>query len=250
MKSLALIAALGSVSLSLAAEETNNKLTADLKIEAASKYIWRGINLENACVLQPSLSLNYQGFTATIWGNMDLTNYNGTWYDFSSKPAGKFTEWDASLQYTHQVGPVKATVGFVDYQFPYQGYNRTEEVYASLGWSGCADVTLSGYLGVLDADGFYSTLGVSKAVSKLWGAPLVVSAQAGYGDKKHNSYYYNYNKNGFTDALFSISAEFNQGKGYTITPYLKYSTLLDDKIFEDDTQRDNLIGGVVLGFKF
>jgi hypothetical protein len=250
MKSLALIAALGSVSLGLAAEETNNKLTADLKIEAASKYIWRGINLDNGCVLQPSLGLNYAGFTATIWGNLDLTNYNGTWYDFTSKPAGKFTEWDASLQYTHKVGPVNATVGFVDYQFPYQGYDRTQEAYATIGWSGCADVALSGYLGILDIDGFYSTLNVSKEVTKLWSAPLVVGAQVGYGDKKHNRYYYGYNKETFTDALFSVSATFDQGKGYTITPYLKYSTLLDNKIFEDDAQRDNLIGGVVLGFKF
>ncbi len=244
MKSLALVVAFGSVAYAAA-----NDFSVNFDVDFASKYVWRGVNWNNGCVLQPSLAVNYGGFKAQIWGSMDLTNW-ATWYDFKDKPAGYFSEWDTSVQYTHNFGTFDLTVGGVDYQYPYQGYVRTQEVYGTLAMKGSVNVAVSGYFDVNEVEGVYADLTVSKDVCKLWGAPLSVSAKVGYGDKKHNDWYYDYNKATFTDALFTVSAKFDQGKGYTITPYLKYSTFLDEDIYANWPQRDNLTAGVVLGFKF
>jgi len=244
IKTLALVAAFGSTAFAAA-----NDFSVNFDVDFASKYIWRGANWNNGCVLQPSLAVNYGGFKAQIWGSMDLTNW-ATWYDFKEKPAGYFTEWDTSVQYTHNFGAFDLTVGGVDYQYPYQGYKRTQEVYGKLGMKGVVDVELGGYFDVKEVEGVYADLTLSKEVCKFWGAPLTLSAKVGYGDKKHNDWYYGYNKEAFADALFTVSAKFDQGKGYTITPYLKYSTFVDEAVAADWPQRDNLTAGVVFGFKF
>lgn len=247
MKSLALVVAFGSVAIAAA-----NDLSVNFDVEAASKYVWRGANWNNGSVLQPSLAVSYAGFKAKIWGSMDLTNWAGDagWYSFTDKPGGLFTEWDASLDYTLNLGGYALTAGIVDYQYPYQGYLRTQEAYAILNLKSVVDVALSGYFDVKEVEGTYLNLTLSKGITKVWGAPVTVSAGLGYGDKKHNDWYYGYNKDSLADVLFTVSAKFDQGKGYTITPYLKYSTFAEEDIYAGAAQRDNLVGGVVLGFKF
>lgn len=244
MKTLALVAAMGS-----AVAASANEFSVNFDVEFASKYVWRGVNWNNGAVMQPSLAVNYGGFKAQIWGSMDLSNW-ADFYAFKQKPAGYFTEWDTSVQYTHNFGAFDVTVGGVDYQYPYQGSKRTQEVYGSVAFKGAVDVALTGYFDVKEVEGVYVDLSVSKQMFNFWGAPLTFSAKVGYGDKKHNDWYYGYNKEAFADAQFTVSAKFDQGKGYTITPYLKYSTFADEAILKNVPRRDNLVGGVVFGFKF
>jgi len=41
-----------------------------------SAYVWRGLRLNDEAVWQPSVSASWKGFTATLWGNVDLTDRN------------------------------------------------------------------------------------------------------------------------------------------------------------------------------
>jgi len=68
-----------------------------------SKYLWRGQNLNDYPVFQTGINLSYRKLTATIWGNMDLTNINGN--------GGDFSELDYCLNYSSKVPGIKG-VGY------------------------------------------------------------------------------------------------------------------------------------------
>lgn len=63
----------------------------------SSKYVSRGVNTVNNWVFQKDTRLQLGNFTASLWGNMELTNHNGSQY-VRNKPAGTFTEWDVTLE--------------------------------------------------------------------------------------------------------------------------------------------------------
>ena len=93
-----------------------------------SKYIWRGQNIDNSSVLQPTISASAYGFTGSIWGNLDMTNKSKTAPD----NAGEFSEYDLTLDYTTSIPDfnwVSWSVGTIYYQFPNQVFNPTTEIY-------------------------------------------------------------------------------------------------------------------------
>ena len=86
-----------------------------------SKYIWRGINAVDDYVLQPNLELGLFGFTLGLWGNLELSDVNGT--------SGDFTEIDYSLGYTLGLAIVELGAGFIRYNYPNAGQFNTTEFY-------------------------------------------------------------------------------------------------------------------------
>ena len=92
-----------------AADKVDLELTANFM----GKHIWRGQNLSDDPVLQPGVSASYNGLTAGIWGNMDLTNINGN--------SGDFSEVDYSLDYSGAIPGFEGAgyyVGVIYYDFP------------------------------------------------------------------------------------------------------------------------------------
>ncbi len=49
-------------------------LSVNTGADVVSRYIWRGINVNDAANLQPSLSLSVSGFSVGFWGSYSLTN--------------------------------------------------------------------------------------------------------------------------------------------------------------------------------
>ncbi len=68
------------------------KIDFELRADYFGKYIWRGQNISDDPVFQPSISAGYAGLTASIWGNIELTNINDN--------SGDFSEIDYSLDYS------------------------------------------------------------------------------------------------------------------------------------------------------
>ena len=66
-------------SLYAAEDKPKFALTADY----FTKYIWRGQNLNDKSVFQPSVSVGLNGFTASVWGNLDLTGKNHNCSEFT-----------------------------------------------------------------------------------------------------------------------------------------------------------------------
>jgi len=93
------------------------KLTINASADFVSRYIWRGLNVNDAPNIQPSLSLSTAGLQAGVWGSYSITQCNSTddnyafsheidtWFSYSKT----FTK---SLQITAVV---------TDYYFPNAG---------------------------------------------------------------------------------------------------------------------------------
>jgi hypothetical protein len=210
--------------------------------------VWRGINVVDGSVFQPSVAVSYSGLTGAIWGNMDLSDVNGT--------SGKFTEIDVSLDYSWSCDPLTFSVGAIYYTFPNTGAPSTTEIYGAVGVDTVLSPTLTVYQDIDEADGTYVSLGVGHtfenvfAVSDDLDVDIDVSGAVGYGSAKHNAFYYGTNSSGFTDLLLSVAAPMDLGKGWTLTPMLSYSRLLDGDIRTAMGNDDNFWAGLSLSWAF
>ena len=80
------------------ASKADGEVSVGASADIFSKYVWRGQNLVDDWVLQPGASIGYGNLTASVWGNLDLTDENGY--------GGEFSEIDYTLDYSGQVPDV------------------------------------------------------------------------------------------------------------------------------------------------
>ena len=69
------VAALLVAAVPCSAEAGDNKAAWTFDLAAASKYVWRGLLVNDEFVLQPSVGITFGGFNANIWSSVDLTDY-------------------------------------------------------------------------------------------------------------------------------------------------------------------------------
>jgi hypothetical protein len=215
---------------------------ADLTIN--SKYVWRGINSVDDPVLQPSVWLTCCGFTGGVWGSMETTDVNEV--PGGDERAMKFTELDLYLMYTRQLGPACVTLGVGDYIYPNTDYNSTAELSLVAAFGLPLTPTLSMYRDIREADGLYTSLGVSQAIPGAWQASEavtvsapVLSASIGYGNSLHNTFYYWYPDGAMADMTINATVPVTIGQSLYVTPAAHYAMLMDSEIkelFEDDSQ--------------
>jgi hypothetical protein len=243
---LTAVIALGGTGVAMAADDVSVALTADV----LSKYIWRGQDIVNDWVLQPSASVGYQGLTGTVWSSIDLTG--------DLVGAGQFNEVDLTLDYTHEfpgVEKLSYSVGIIDYQFPNTGWDSTNEVYGGL----AADVPLSPairwYYDFDEIDGSYVQLSLGHTLEKLhqWRddcyCDLQLGASVGYGSAGYNDGYFGVDEGAFNDLTLSAGLPVSFGK-WTLKPVVAYSTMLNDDIRAATAHSDNLWAGLSAAVSF
>lgn len=209
-----------------------------------SKYVWRGINSVDDPVLQPSAWLSCCGLTGGVWGSMELTDVNEM--PGGDERAMKFTEVDLYLSYSRQYGPACVTAGIGDYIYPNTDYNSTAELSLIAAFGVPLSPVLSFYRDIKEADGLYTSVGVSQAIPGSWQASgtvsvsaPVLSASIGYGNSLHNGFYYWHPEAAPGDLTMNASLPIAIGSTLFVTPAAHYAMLLDSEIkdlFEDDSQ--------------
>jgi hypothetical protein len=228
--------------------------SADVKVAVTadyfSKYIWRGQNLNNQSVFQPTVSLGKSGFTGSVWGSMDLTGINSH--------RNEFTEFDYTLDYSAAI-PGSDIVGFslgtIHYTFPGAISSPTTEIYGGLNFN----VPLTPYIKIYrdtdEINGSYIQLGIGHSIEKLVTfdekcyCGLVLGASTGWGDSAYNKGYFGVNDDKFNDLTLSAGLPVCNGP-WTIKPSINYSTMLSDAIRSATTQSDNLWGGISISRNF
>lgn len=226
----------------------------ELTSDFFGKYIWRGQNLDDDPVFQPGFSASYKGLTASVWGNLELTNINGN--------SGDFSELDYSLDYSSTIPGVEAigySIGVIYYDFPGTTVKDTTEVYLGLGYD---DLPLSPSITVYhdldEAEGTYVSLGVGHSVEKIVelgpGVPvgMEIGASFGWGSGSYNKYYWGTDQARMNDLVLSASFGF-EVLGLTVTPSVNYVTLLSDSIRDTDaygTESDFFFAGISLLKRF
>ncbi|MCK9995110.1 MAG: MltA-interacting MipA family protein, partial [Candidatus Krumholzibacteria bacterium] len=85
-------------------------LDIEAELPVYTKYVWRGMNLVDDAVLQPSLEVGLFGFELAVWGNMYLTDI--------ANESGQFGEVDYTIGYELELALFELEAGFIFYTYP------------------------------------------------------------------------------------------------------------------------------------
>jgi hypothetical protein len=247
-KTLWCAAALVAVSVSgtKAADDVSVTLASDL----LSKYVWRGQNIVDDWVLQPSASVSYKGLTGSVWSSLDLTG------DLVGQ--GQFSEVDLSLDYTHEfpgVEKLSYSLGAIYYDFPNTGWDSTAEIYGGLSASVPLSPAVRWYHDLDDIDGSYFQLSLGHTIEKLhqWRddcyCDLALGASLGYATAGYNDGYFGVDESALNDLTLSAGLPFCLGK-WTLKPVVAWSTMLDDDIRAATAHSDNFWAGLSASVDF
>lgn len=262
-----------SYGAALAADEATpaaadaSKPTASIDLGIFSQYIWRGMELShNSVVIEPSVTLGYEGFSFNMWGNMDTDLKTRG----SDAHTSKYTETDLTLSYAKSLGPVKLTGGYIYYALGgtppvgSQDLNASsldsQEVFASATLDTILSPTLSVYREIAHAPAWYVNFGISHSQPIYEKITLDLGASAGYYYSDNNGMVeandpdtkYRSLHNGLISAGFTIPF----GEYFSVKPMIAYSFPLSSKA--DDFIKANSIsdhsnfvyGGVTLSMAF
>ena len=236
------------------AGDKNESLGFNVSFDYFGKYIWRGQNVNDDPVFQPSISAGYADLTATIWGSFDLTNYNGN--------SGDFSELDYSLDYTSSLPGfqlVDFSIGVIYYDFPGSTIRDTTELYWGLVFDLPLNPSITVYHDVDEAEGSYVSLGLAHSIENIaelspdCSVGIQISAGLGWGSGSYNKYYWSTDQSKMQDLRLALSFPMELRDGWTLAPNLNYVTLLSDDIRAADTYRtesDYFFAGLALSKDF
>jgi len=212
-----------------------------------NKYVVRGLVTTDDPVFQSDVWLSYKGFTASVWGNMDLTDINTF--------GGDFNELDFTLDYSGSLDKLSYSSGLVYYKYPNTDFKDSAEVYAGVGYDLIIKPKLVVYYDFWQGDGFYGVFSLSHGfeLPKVWepvDASLDISAQVGLGSKNMNVYNFGCDHTAFDDLVFTASLPVAVSGYVTFKPTVSYSTVLDGAIRTKNGPNDNIVFGGVVSASF
>jgi hypothetical protein len=245
--------ALLMIVLTAIAPADDDEISVDFAADFAGKYIWRGQNLDDDPVFQPSIGASLGNFTASVWGNHELTNYN--------RNGGDMTEIDYALDYSDTVPGIDAlgfSIGVIHYEFHSQSVPDTTELYWSLALDAPPAPTFTAYHDVDEADGSYLTFGVSHTFERIVELgpaipiDLELGATLGWGSASYNDYYWTTDQSKLNDLVLSAGFPVELA-GFTVTGFVNYVSLLSDDIRDTDaydTASDYFYAGIGISRSF
>lgn len=246
-----LVCLLSMLSRTAFAEDKEDKIAVDVRADFFSKYIWRGMALNKDPVLQPSVNVGYKQLTATLWGNLELTDI----YDNKNQ----VTEIDYVIDWSDETGikGISYSVGLAHYTFPNTNFEDTTEIYAGLNFDCFLNPSIKANFDVDEAEGIYLQFGLSHSVEQIAkiGNTLIgmeVKANLGWGNSSCNRYYCCVDGEHFNDLTLSAAFPIELPGDWSVIPSLNYATLVDREIRQANAYGDNhnLFAGVSLAKKF
>lgn len=257
-----------------AAQAEVNQITGEVAAGILSAYIWRGQEMtRDSVVIEPSITANYKGFTATLWGNLDTNPYSAG----DAKHSSNWTETDFILSYAREFGIVKAGAGYIYYGLAGMTSNGTDlldaqELFISLGLNTLLAPTLTIYREIDHYHQWYATLAVSHTFSLHEKVGLKLAGSVSYLKSEDETTYPKFNSdsiatadkfNNFHDGVVSVSLPVAVAGSLTVAPTVSYVfPLSDDAKYEmrarglkgtaNPSDRDSsyLYGGVTLSMTF
>ncbi|OHB57913.1 MAG: hypothetical protein A2173_06945 [Planctomycetes bacterium RBG_13_44_8b] len=234
--------------------EEKEQVRFNISADYYNKYIWRGQNIDDDPVFQPSISAAYSNLTASIWGNLELTNINDK--------SGDFSELDYTLDYSAALPVIEGvgySVGVIYYDFPSSAADGTiipdtTEIYWGLNLDIALNPALAVYHDVDEAEGSYVSLSTGHNIEKIieigpeMPVGMKISASLGWGSSSYNKYYWGTNQSKLNDLAFSVSFPLKVA-GWSVTSSISYITLLSDDIRDTDaygTDSDFFVAGIGL----
>lgn len=240
------------------AEEEADKPGASADLGVFSQYIWRGFELsDDSIVIQPSVTLDYKGFSFNIWGNLD-TKLKRDSDDGSENDDVKYNETDLTLSYGRDLGAISLNGGMIYYALDSE--QDSQEVFVSVTVNTLLSPTFSVYREISHLPAWYASLEISHSQEIYNQITLDLSASAGYyySDDDDFSEIENPDSRYRTlhDGLITAGLTIPIGESASVHPIIAYSFPIsgtaDDYITAGSISdaSDFLYGGVTLSVAF
>lgn len=213
----------------------------DVKVEAASAFVFRGQVMTDRPVLQPETAVllphaDGSGTRLRAWGNLDLTDHTGdAWFDPGH--AGEFTQIDLSVAHARSFGPVDVTAGLTHYtwangeSFPFRPFESTAEVFAS-----CAgEVTglrpmLTVHYDIDEVESLYIRAEVAREFALAEALRLLVRGGIAWSDDDHSQWLYSRPVDAWSDADLRATLLWSADDVTTVYGGVHASTIVDDTL--------------------
>jgi len=161
-------------------------VTGSVTFTGLNKYIFRGAELSNkSVVLQPSVTVNYKGFSLNVWGNLDTDQHATQAFapgkDGSGQNKKSWNETDLTLSYTYNIDKLGLTGGYIYYGTDY--VQQTQEFFLSATYDMIAHPTLAVYRDIDANPGWYINLSFSQSfpVLKMSAGDLTIDLGTSFG---------------------------------------------------------------------
>lgn len=214
----------------------------DISVSASqdfySKYVWRGMLLDDDAVTQTDLSISGYGLTIGYWGSTDMESND----DLESE------EQDFYIDYTYEFEKISLSVGYTHYDFP-DADAYSDEAYVGLSIDSFLSPSLTVYYDFGDTDngggeGTYVSLGIGHSFDLADYVALDLGAALGYNDELFIE------GEGF-DLGLSAGFTFTLTEDLTVSPSVNYSLPFGDlKDEADGNQDDEFFAGISFGYSF
>ena len=127
---------------------------------------------KDSLVIQPSLTVGYRGFEATLWGNLDTND------KYTKTDKANWNETDLTLSYTYDLGPVKVSGGYIYYAL--EGVDDSQELFLKIAGNFLLSPTLAIYREIANYPGWYLNLGIGHSFNLTKEITLDLGASIGY----------------------------------------------------------------------
>lgn len=244
MKKVIPMAALTAI---LSALSVPQAMAADVTAAADinSAYVWRGLTFNDGIVIQPSIDVAAGGFGFNVWGNLDADDYNDT------LDSGEFSEVDLTVSYSFDMGPVGASVGFIEYLFPAGGAS-TSEIFANTSMDIVAGLSagLELYYDIDQVDDFYATASIGYALDLNEQLGLELGALISYAGKDFTAAYAGGTDSGFFNYVLSASLGYAISDTLSTGINLNYTDSMASDALPDSAMDTDVYGGISIAYTF
>lgn len=210
------------------------KVSGDVYVNPASKYVWRGYDLsEGRGVVQGGVDITYKDFTVSYWSNEQMVSG-------PSLKAGDVTETDITLNYTFKpVDLLTFNVGNIYYNF--DGLADTNDLYLKATLNTLLSPTLAVYYDWDKAKetGLFYTLSVGHSFELMKNLGLNLGALASYNMK---SDYSTGNFNNMHNYELSASLDYSVTDNIKISPNYLYSNACSSIAREAGVTDQSIVG--------
>jgi hypothetical protein len=215
----------------------------DMESSARSRFVWRGEMWTDDPVFWQTVTLRWRNFRSYNFFNVDLTDINGERYELN--------EYDYILDYTFRFRHFSAAPGVLHFSSPTNFFKPSTKITLDLrvfsGWNPRLRVRID----TEHSRGSYYIFSAARRLA-LPGGRLAVDLAAELGLSQPR--YYRSHLSGriaATDALLRAYLPLDLGKGYTLTPFAEFTSLLDHSVREAQeatgARKDAVTFGVVMG---
>ena len=214
-------------------------VTGSVSFAGLNKYIFRGAEISaRSVVLEPSVTINYKGFSLNVWGNIDTDQHATQVFvpgkDGSGEGHKSFNETDLTLSYTYNIDKLALTGGYIYYGTEYA--QQTQELYVSTTYDMIAHPTISIYRDIDANPGWYVNVSFSQSlpVAKMPNGDMTVDLGASFG-------YYNISSltpanktySALHDGMVKVGLTVPVAKNVVVQPITQYWFPLSGKAHHD-----------------